>query len=93
MPRVERYGQGMDASDVAPGDFILAHRHHFLAALISLAERRRFRGANAPYAHWSHAALIVDGDGWLVGIRGVAARAMAPRAGLPVVPRPAAAPG
>ena len=66
MPRVERYGQGMDASDVAPGDFILAHRHHFLAALISLAERRRFRGANAPYAHWSHAALIVDGDGWLV---------------------------
>ena len=49
-----------------PGDFILAHRHHFLAALISLAQRRRFKGPDAVYAHWSHTALVVGEDGALV---------------------------
>ena len=69
----ERYGPGEEAQDFAPGDFILAHRHHYLAALISLAQRRRFRGPDAVYAHWSHSALIVETDGMLVEaeIRGV----------------------
>src|SRR3981081_4601190 len=31
----ERYGPGEEAKDFEPGDFILAHRHHFLAGLIS----------------------------------------------------------
>src|SRR6202521_1720867 len=66
MAGVERYGPGRDAGNVIPGDFILAHRHHPLAILISQAERRRFRGPDAPYAHWSHSALLVDGDGSLV---------------------------
>jgi uncharacterized protein YycO len=56
--RVERYGKGQDAGDVSAGDFILAHRHHFLAALISQAQRRRFRGDQSVYAHWSHCALV-----------------------------------
>ena len=34
--------------------------------LISLAERRRFRGADAKFAHWSHTALVVSDDGALV---------------------------
>ncbi len=66
MPRVERYGPGEDAHNFDPGDFVLAHRHHVLAGLISLAERRRFNGPDAVFAHWSHAAVVVGGDGLLV---------------------------
>ncbi|HET7338695.1 MAG TPA: hypothetical protein VFK22_04050 [Candidatus Dormibacteraeota bacterium] len=49
-----------------PGDFILTHRHRLFAALITLAQRRRFQGPDARFAHWSHAALIVGADGALV---------------------------
>jgi uncharacterized protein YycO len=66
MAHVERYGPGEEAGSFSPGDFILAHRHNFLAGLISQAEKRRFRGAEAVYAHWSHAALVVGRDGSLV---------------------------
>ena len=66
MARVERYGPGDEAKDFVPGDFILAHRRRFIAGLISLAQKRRFRGADAVYAHWSHAAVIVEKDGALV---------------------------
>jgi uncharacterized protein YycO len=45
-----------------PGDFILAHRNHVIARLISQAQARRFHGPDAKYAHWSHAAVIVPGD-------------------------------
>jgi uncharacterized protein YycO len=62
----ERYGPGEEAKDFVPGDFMLAHRHHFLAGLISVAQKRRFKGADAVYAHWSHSALIVETDGTLV---------------------------
>ena len=47
---------------MAPGDFILAHRNHFVARLISLAQKRRFHGPDAVYAHWSHAAVVDGGD-------------------------------
>jgi uncharacterized protein YycO len=66
MAHVERYGPGEEAGSFSPGDFILAHRHNFLAGLISQAEKRRFRGADAVYAHWSHAAIVVGSDGSLV---------------------------
>ncbi len=66
MAQVERYAAGQEAAEYTPGDFILTHRHHFLAGLISQAEKRRFRGQDAVYAHWSHIALIVTADGSLV---------------------------
>lgn len=66
MAGIERFGPGRDATDFAPGDFILAHRHHVLAGLISQAQKRRFRGPDARYAHWSHAAIVVASDGALV---------------------------
>jgi hypothetical protein len=66
MAKVERYGPGEEAKDFVPGDFILAHRHHVIARLISLAQKRRFKGADAVFAHWSHSALVVDADGALV---------------------------
>src|SRR5258708_30263094 len=62
----ERYGRGGEAADIEPGDFILAHRHHLVARLISLAQRRRFKGPDAVFAHWSHTALLVEADGALV---------------------------
>lgn len=37
-----------------------------MPALITLAQRRRFRGAARAYAHWSHAALVVTAQGTLV---------------------------
>jgi hypothetical protein len=63
---VERYGPGEEAKDFVPGDFILAHRNHFLARLISQAQKRRFKGADTVFAHWSHTALVVETDGALV---------------------------
>ena len=39
---------------------MLAHRHRPLAGLISQAEKRRFKGADAPFAHWSHAAIVAE---------------------------------
>jgi uncharacterized protein YycO len=72
MPRIERYGRGEEAQDLSPGDFILAHRHHIIAGLISLAEKRRFRGADAVYAHWSHSAVVDTGDSVIEAeIRGI----------------------
>src|SRR5256885_8874131 len=65
MARVEEYRKGRAAQVLTPGDFILAHRHHLLAGLISQAQKRRFHGADAAYAHWSHAA-IVGPDGTLI---------------------------
>ena len=73
MATVERYGPGEDAAEFTAGDFILAHRNHVIARLISFAQKRRFRGADAVYAHWSHAAVVGGADGGLIEseIRGV----------------------
>jgi uncharacterized protein YycO len=66
VPNVERYGPGDIATRFDPGDFILTHRHNPMAGLISLAQKLRFKGPDAVYAHWSHCALIVDEGGALV---------------------------
>jgi hypothetical protein len=66
MAMAERYGPGEEAKDFVPGDFILAHRHNLIAGLISQAQKRRFRGIESVYAHWSHSAMIVGQDGALV---------------------------
>jgi uncharacterized protein YycO len=34
--------------------------------LIRSGQRLRFRGADRPYAHWSHSAIIVSGEGAIV---------------------------
>jgi uncharacterized protein YycO len=66
MATVERYGPGESPREHTPGDFILAHRHNLFGGLISQAQKRRFRGADAAYAHWTHSAMIVSTDGSLV---------------------------
>jgi uncharacterized protein YycO len=71
VPTVERYGPGEKATQFNPGDFILTHRHRPIGGLISVAQKFRFRGADAVYAHWSHCALIVEQDGALVEAEGL----------------------
>ena len=66
MASVQRYGPGEAAAEYEPGDFILSHRNRPIGGLISLGQKRRFRGADAIYAHWSHCASIVEKDGTLV---------------------------
>ena len=66
MAKVERYGPGEDAASFTPGDFILTHRHKVFAGLISVGQSRRFKGPDALFAHWSHAAVVVGDDGSLV---------------------------
>src|ERR1700674_201199 len=66
MAKAERYGPGEEAAHFDPGDFILTHGHRPIAGLISVAQKVRFRGAEGVYAHWSHCALIVGGDGSIV---------------------------
>jgi uncharacterized protein YycO len=63
---VERYGPGEEATRFDPGDFVLTHRFRPIAALISLAQKIRFRGPDSIYAHWTHCALVVDAEGALV---------------------------
>jgi uncharacterized protein YycO len=65
VAKVERFGPGEEAVDMSPGDFILAHRHHVLAGMISLAQKRRFHGPDEVYAHWSHCA-VVESSGRLI---------------------------
>lgn len=66
MAKVERYGPGEEATDFTPGDFVLTHRHNPIAQLIRIGEKRRFRGPDAVFAHWSHCALVVGENGNLV---------------------------
>jgi uncharacterized protein YycO len=51
----------MSSEPLREGDFILAHRHHVIARLIRVAQARRFKGPDARYAHWSHAAIVAGG--------------------------------
>lgn len=51
---------------MCPGDFILTHRDRFYSKLVSFGQRRRFKDANAMYAHWSHAALIENSSGCII---------------------------
>jgi len=37
-----------------------------MGGLISSGEKRRFRGSDAKYAHWTHCATVVSEDGALV---------------------------
>jgi hypothetical protein len=66
VARAERYGPGEAPTRFDPGDFILAHRHNPMGGLISWGERRRFRGGEAKFAHWTHCATVVGEDGALV---------------------------
>src|SRR5512142_1465022 len=49
-----------------PGDFLLTHSAGLYGTLIRFGESIRYWGADKVYAHWSHAAMFVDGDGNII---------------------------
>lgn len=63
---VERFGPGEGLLTTQPGDFVLTHRKAFPSFMIALGQRIRFRKGRKPFAHWSHAALIVGYHGELI---------------------------
>lgn len=63
---VVRYGPGENQRETRPGDFILTHRKQLISDCIALGQRRKYHGALAPFAHWSHAAMIVGTRGEIV---------------------------
>lgn len=66
---VARYGPGDEppAGDLPrAGDFILTHGKGFISQLIRFGQWLRFHGPDRKYAHWNHAALVVDSDGGIV---------------------------
>jgi len=54
------YGPGETSSTHRPGDFILVHSDRPTSKLIRFGERLRYKGAEAVYAHYNHAALLID---------------------------------
>ncbi len=49
-----------------PGDFILIHGTNWYNRLIQFGQALRYHGKDKPYAQWTHVALIVDSDGYLI---------------------------
>jgi len=54
------YGPGETSRDHRPGDFILVHSDKPVSKLIRFGECWRYKGAQAIYARYNHAALLID---------------------------------
>lgn len=65
----DRHLPGQPQLSLKPGDFILEHGVHLAPRIIRFGQRLRFRGEDAPFAYWSHAALAI-GDGKLIEAKG-----------------------
>ena len=63
---VSRLPSGAVATDIAPGDFVLTHDDVWTSRIIRFGQLLRFRGADKPYAHWNHVAVVTGADGTLV---------------------------
>jgi hypothetical protein len=62
-----RYGPGQTVrNNTIPGDLVLTHREQLPSRLIAFGQRRRFRGPDRRFAHWSHVACVVGLNGELV---------------------------
>jgi len=49
-----------------PGDFVLIHGTNWYNRLIQFGQSLRYHGDDKKYTTWTHVALIVDSDGYLV---------------------------
>jgi hypothetical protein len=64
-----RYGPGEAVAHPRPGDIILVRGRGWLGWCIRRFERMRYRAdADRAFAHWSHAAIVVGGNGLLVEV-------------------------
>jgi hypothetical protein len=67
--RYVRCAPGETISDPRPGDIILIRGTGWLGCLIRMFERMRYRSAeDRVFAHWSHAAIVVGRNGFLVEV-------------------------
>jgi membrane-associated protease RseP (regulator of RpoE activity) len=64
----QRAGPGQTATRFDRGDFVLVAGDHVNSRLIRFGQRLRIHGADRVYVKWTHAALIVDAGGGLIGI-------------------------
>jgi hypothetical protein len=53
----QTFGPQEEIADPVPGDFILTHGRAWTRKLIRFGQRLRFRGDDAKYARWNHAAI------------------------------------
>jgi len=60
------YEAGKTPVNFVPGDFVLVSTKGILAKFIRLGQFFRYHGKMKPFAHWNHAAMIVDEDGTIV---------------------------
>ena len=60
------YAAGQESPKYVPGDFILVSTQGILAKCIRFGQFLRYHGKMRPFAHWNHAALIIDEDGTLI---------------------------
>lgn len=63
---VEYYGKGESAKNLRPADFILTNSNSWTSKLIYLGQKIRYRGKDAKYAIWDHAALITNAQGDII---------------------------
>lgn len=62
MSSVRTYGRGEHPRLVQPGDLVFVHRRTVLSGAIKAMQRARFRGEDAPFAHWTHIAVVLSDD-------------------------------
>jgi len=60
------YAAGQDPTKYVPGDFILVSSKGILAKFIRFGQFIRYHGKMKPFAHWNHAAMIIDEGGTIV---------------------------
>jgi uncharacterized protein YycO len=64
------YEVGQEPPKFIPGDFILVSTTGILAKCIRAGQFLRYHNKMRPFAHWNHAAMIVDTDGTIVEAAG-----------------------
>jgi hypothetical protein len=64
------YSAGEAPEKYVPGDFILVSSKGFLAKCIRFGQFFRYHGKMKPFAHWNHAAMIIDEQGTIVEAMG-----------------------
>jgi len=60
------YEAGKDPVKYVPGDFILVSTKGVLAKFIRFGQFIRYHGKMKPFAHWNHAAMVINENGDIV---------------------------
>jgi hypothetical protein len=68
MAEVTAYpvGQGAVAGQYKPGDFILTHGSAWYSKIIRHGQALRYKGGDAAFAYYNHAAIVVEEDGTIL---------------------------